>query len=359
MSLLSTIDITTGKPYQVYIGENLLDQVGSLISEVIAPCTALLLTDTNVAPLYAAQVVESLKAAGYSVRKSIVPAGEESKSFVILEKLLNDWSLQGLHRNGLIVTLGGGVMGDLGGFAASIYQRGIPFVQIPTTLLAAVDASVGGKTAVNIEAGKNLVGAFHQPLAVICDVKTIQTMDEAYFADGVAESIKYGILRQPTLFKLLSEQPPTVDSEHLAYIIENCVRYKNELVSQDEFDKGSRQLLNLGHTIGHAIEHLSHFQTSHGHAVAIGLAMIARASAKMGWSVPSLAGEIETALTNNHLPIDCPYTAEELLLAAKRDKKASTTSITIIVPLAIGECVLKTVDYDTLYTLITLGKEPS
>lgn len=357
MSISSMIQITTGSPYHVTIGHHLLDEIGTRLCNIMAPCSAVLLTDTNVAPLYADSVLNSLKEVGFSVRKSIVPAGEESKDFAVLERLMNDWSLQGLHRNSVIIALGGGVIGDLGGFAASIYQRGISFVQIPTTLLAAVDSSVGGKTAINISAGKNLVGAFHQPQAVICDVDVIKTMHPTYFADGIAESIKYGILHHPTLFYELAEQALAPDSNRLEYIIDICVRYKNELVTQDEFDHGSRQLLNLGHTIGHAIEYLSDFQTNHGHAVAIGLAMMARASVNMGWASSTLATDIEHALKTNHLPIDCPYSAEDLLLATKRDKKASTSHITIVVPLAIGECVLKTVDYDTLYTLISLGKE--
>ncbi|EJW91851.1 3-dehydroquinate synthase, partial [gut metagenome] len=163
----------------------------------------------------------------------------------------------------------------LGGFAASIYLRGIPFVQVPTTLLAAVDSSVGGKTAIDIASGKNLVGAFYQPLAVYCDVNLLQTMTPTHFADGVAECIKYGVLGQPDLFKRLSLSPLTPTAADLDHIVTQCVQHKNHVVSEDEFEKGNRALLNLGHTFAHAIEHLSNFEVTHGYAVAIGLAMMA------------------------------------------------------------------------------------
>ena len=188
--IASSIEVRTGKPYKVHIGHGLLDEVGVMLSVLHRPCQAMVVSDTNVAPLYLARLRTSLEAAGVRVLESVVPAGEASKSFAVLERLMNDWSLAGMHRSDLVIALGGGVVGDLAGFAASCYQRGIPFVQVPTTLLSAVDSSVGGKTAIDIAAGKNLVGAFYQPLAVFCDVDLIQTMDDAFFADGVAESIK-------------------------------------------------------------------------------------------------------------------------------------------------------------------------
>ena len=266
--------------------------------------------------------------------------------------------MAGLHRSDLVVALGGGVVGDLSGFAAACYQRGIPFVQVPTTLLAAVDSSVGGKTAIDIDAGKNLVGAFYQPLAVYCDVDCIATMNAHDFADGVAESIKYGVLHNPALFDRIASEKLTQTSSDLDAIVKDCVAYKNQIVSEDEREKGTRQLLNLGHTFAHAIEQLSDFATSHGHAVAIGLAMMARACLRKGWSEPGTATRIERALLANNLPITCDYEATAMLEVCRRDKKAGSSAITIVVPHAIGDCGLRTVDYETLLELLQLGKEP-
>ncbi|MDO4280763.1 MAG: 3-dehydroquinate synthase [Peptococcaceae bacterium] len=354
----TTVDVATGHPYKVHIDHGLLDSIGQRLTEVHKPCTAVILSDSTVAPLYLERLKKSVTAAGFSVLESVVPAGEESKSFAVLEKLVNDWSLAGLHRDGLVIALGGGVVGDLGGFAASCYMRGIPFVQVPTTLLAAVDSSVGGKTAIDIASGKNLVGAFYQPLAVYCDVDLIATMAEAAFADGVAETIKYGVLHHPALFARLGETALVKDAADLDEIVDICVRYKNKIVSDDEFEKGSRQLLNLGHTFAHAIEHLSAFETTHGHAVAIGLAMMARAAARKGWTTTDVAAQIEAVLATNHLPTTTDYDAGAMCDVCRRDKKAAADSITIVVPEAIGRCVLKKVSYDDLLELIKLGKEP-
>lgn len=356
--LSATVDVKTGKPYQVFIGHGLLDDIGTQLAASHPICKVAVLTDDTVAPLYLTRLTQSLTDAGFDIHTSVVPAGEESKSFASLEQLMNEWSIAGLHRNDLVIALGGGVVGDLAGFAASVYLRGIPFVQVPTTLLAAVDSSVGGKTAIDIAAGKNLVGAFYQPLAVYCDVDLIQTMEDTRFADGVAESIKYGVLGQPDLFERLSQVPLTSTATDLDHIVTQCVHHKNRVVSDDEFEKGSRALLNLGHTFAHAIEHLSNFEVTHGHAVAIGLAMMARAASKKGWCTLDVATAIETALLNNHLPISCDYDPEEMCDICRRDKKAASDTITIVVPLAIGHCELKKVSYDTLLELINLGKEP-
>lgn len=356
--ITSTIDVKTGQPYKVYVGHQLLDEVGAMLSQLHRPCQAMVVSDTTVAPLYLDRLTTSLKEAGFRVMTSVVPAGENSKSFPVFEKLMNDWSLAGLHRSDLVVALGGGVVGDLSGFAAACYQRGIPFVQVPTTLLAAVDSSVGGKTAIDIDAGKNLVGAFYQPLAVYCDVDCIATMNAHDFADGVAESIKYGVLHNPALFDRIASEKLTQTSSDLDAIVKDCVAYKNQIVSEDEREKGTRQLLNLGHTFAHAIEQLSDFATSHGHAVAIGLAMMARACLRKGWSEPGTATRIERALLANNLPITCDYEATAMLEVCRRDKKADSSAITIVVPHAIGDCGLRTVDYETLLELLQLGKEP-
>ncbi|MEE0434815.1 MAG: 3-dehydroquinate synthase [Peptococcaceae bacterium] len=353
-----TIEVGTGQPYKVEIGHGLLDEIGAHLSQLHRPCQVMVVSDTNVAPLYLPRLTASLSEAGFRVLESVVPVGETSKSFSVLETLMNNWSLAGMHRSDMVIALGGGVVGDLAGFAASCYQRGIPFVQVPTTLLAAVDSSVGGKTAIDIAAGKNLVGAFYQPLGVFCDVDVIGTMTDAAFADGVAESIKYGVLHNPALFDRIAGERLQKDAPDLDAIIGDCVAFKNKIVTNDEFEKGTRQLLNLGHTFAHAIEHLSDFATSHGHAVAIGLAMMARASMRKGLCSERTARRIELALEENALPQNTDYDANAILEICRRDKKAGASAITIVVPQAIGDCVLRTVTYDELRTLITLGKEP-
>ena len=352
-----SITVEAAKPYEVLVGQGLLDSIGENLLAVHKPCHVALLSDSNVAPLYLDRAVASLAAAGFEITSTIVDAGEASKSFASLERLMNEWSLAGLHRDDLVVALGGGVVGDLGGFAAACYQRGIPFVQVPTTLLAAVDSSVGGKTAIDIEAGKNLVGAFHQPLAVFCDANLIATMPFESFSDGVAESIKYGVLGETALFDRLSASMLSQTSDDLDEIIDVCVRHKAKIVHDDEFEKGSRQLLNLGHTLAHAIEHLSNFAVTHGHAVAIGLAMMARACEKKGWSEAGTAQKIEAVLATNHLPMTTDYDAASMCNICRRDKKAGRDTITIVVPEKIGQCSLKKVSYDDLLELIKLGKE--
>jgi len=237
-----------------------------------------------------------------------------------------------LTRTDCTFALGGGVVGDLAGFAAATYLRGIRFIQIPTTLLAMVDSSVGGKTAIDIPAGKNLVGAFYQPSLVLCDPKTLDTLSKEIFADGCAEVIKYGIINDKQLFeKLKSPIKPQIEN-----VIEACVTDKRDVVNADERDVGVRQLLNLGHTAAHSIETISHFEISHGSAVAIGTAIISRAAAKLGYCPESDTNQIIAMLELYGLPTECPYTAGELAEVALRDKKRNGDTINLIVPFGIG-----------------------
>jgi 3-dehydroquinate synthase len=250
-----------------------------------------------------------------------------------LNAALEFFAASRLTRSDLVVALGGGVTGDLAGFAAAVYQRGVRFAQLPTTLLAAVDSSVGGKTAVNLRAGKNLTGAFHQPEIVVCDTDCLRTLPEAELGNGLAEAIKYGVLCDRALFDRLSGGcPPALMSE----LIEACVRHKSFYVSKDEKDNGDRRFLNLGHTIGHAAEKCSGFTIPHGRAVAAGMAMIARAGERLGLTEPGTAAEIERALFQNGLPVTADYEATALLAAARSDKKLEGDEITLVVPRRIG-----------------------
>ena len=337
--------------YDIPIGQGLRHRAGELISEVVKPCRVLLLTDDTVEALYADGVTASLSDAGYAVVRHVIPHGEASKSAVNLIALLEKMATEHLTRSDLLVALGGGVVGDLGGFAAAVYQRGIPFVQMPTTLLAMVDASVGGKTAIDLEAGKNLAGAFHQPSLVICDVECLNTLPPEIFADGMAEVIKYAFIRDRALFDKLQGDA----AADMAETIRLCVEDKRVLVEEDETDKGARQLLNLGHTVGHAIEACSSFAISHGSAVAMGMVIITRAAEDMGICQAGTLAALTALLETYHLPTECPFTTEQLYAIALSDKKRAGGSITLVVPYGVADSRLVTVPVDALESYIRAG----
>lgn len=330
-----TVPIHTSKPYNVYIGKGLLAQAGTLINDRIAPCRAVLVSDSTVSPLYAGQTADSLTAAGYEVIHYVFPAGEASKNWSVLGSLLEFLAQSHLTRTDILVALGGGVTGDLTGFAASIYLRGIRYVQIPTTLLACVDSSVGGKTAVDLQSGKNLAGAFWQPKLVICDTETLNTLTGPTFLDGVSESIKYGIIRDLELFYDIESGGFKTHGDE---IIAKCITMKGEIVAEDEFDKGTRELLNYGHTLGHAVEKCSDFTISHGHAVAIGMHLAASIAARIGFCTEDCAHEISQSLLKLGFSLDCPYSKEELLPVVLLDKKRKGESIDFILPKEVGCC---------------------
>ncbi len=337
--------------YDIPIGRELRHRAGEMIAAIHKPCRVLLLTDDTVEGLYADEVSASLSEAGFSVVRHVIPHGEASKSAVSLIALLERMATERLTRSDLLVALGGGVVGDLGGFASAVYQRGIPFVQIPTTLLAMVDASVGGKTAIDLEAGKNLAGAFHQPSLVICDADCLHTLPAEIFADGMAEVIKYAFISDKPLFDALRDNGTASMEE----IIRLCVEDKRALVEADETDKGARQLLNLGHTVGHAIEACSEFAISHGSAVAMGMVIITRAAVKMGVSESETLTALIDLLRKYGLPTECPFTAEQLYAAALSDKKRAGGTITLVVPYGVADSRLVTVPVDALEGYIRAG----
>ena len=338
--------------YDIPIGHGLRLRAGELIAAVVKPCRVLLLTDDTVEALYAEGVTASLTEAGYSVVRHVIPHGEASKSAQNLIALLEKMASEHLTRSDLLVALGGGVVGDLGGFASAVYQRGIRFVQIPTTLLAMVDASVGGKTAIDLEAGKNLAGAFHQPSLVICDVDCLNTLPPEIFADGMAEVIKYAFIRDRQLFDRLQDGEGAGD---MIEIIRLCVEDKRVLVEEDETDKGARQLLNLGHTVGHAIEACSSFSISHGSAVAMGMVIITRAAERLGICKNGTLDALAALLERYHLPTACPFTTEQLYAVALSDKKRAGGTITLVVPYGIADSRLVTVPVDALESYIRHG----
>ena len=351
-----TIHVTASRDYDVLIGNGLLKDAGTLIAEVKAPCKAAVISDSNVAPLYAETVCDSLEAAGFTTCTFVFSAGEASKNLGTYGDILNFCASERLTRTDLIVALGGGVTGDMAGFAAATYLRGIDYVQVPTSVLSAVDSSVGGKTAVDIPAGKNLVGAFKQPLRVLCDIDAFGTLSDEVFRDGCAECIKYGVLQSPSLLNIFAAGTA---KEHIADIVAESVQIKADYVADDEFDTGARRYLNLGHTLGHAIERTANFTLLHGHCVAIGMVLISRAGEKLGMTETGTTDKLISILNTNGLPTSTDFSNEELLDGALADKKRKGDKIALIVPVRLGECMTLTVPVSELPHIIELGKETS
>lgn len=338
------IPVPTAQPYEVRLAP--LSALGAELS-VFACGTVLLVTDETVAPLYLARARQSLIDAGFRVHTVSVPAGESTKNTENYVNLLNLLAEKQLTRTDTVVALGGGVVGDLAGFAAATYLRGIRLVQVPTTLLAMVDSSVGGKTAIDLAAGKNLAGAFHQPALVLCDPAALDTLPDAVLRDGCAEVLKTAILFDAELFAHLRAHGPAFDRE---WVIARCVEHKRDVVCADEFDHGQRQLLNLGHTVGHAIERCSGYRVSHGRAVAIGTAIMARAFA-------ADADDILRTLERFGLPTETEFSTEALAQAALSDKKRRGGMLTLVVPKAVGQCELREVPVSELPAVIEAGRQ--
>ena len=349
---MRTVHVKASKEYSVQIGSGLLPTIGAEITKLISPGKAAIVSDSNVWPLYGSVVTDSLAAAGIQVVHYVIPAGEENKCGTVYLSLLNFLAENHITRTDCLVALGGGVVGDLTGFTAATYLRGIPYIQIPTTLLAAVDSSVGGKTAIDLPAGKNLAGAFYQPRLVICDTDTLNTLPEEIFRDGCAEVIKYGILYDDALFALLTRDGLNFDLET---VIARCVELKRDVVAEDEFDTGARQKLNLGHTIGHGIEAHSHFAISHGSAVAAGMAIVARASAALGICDHATSQRIVSILAQFHLPTTTALSSDELYRSALSDKKRAGGSVNLIVPKAIGDCAIYPLAVENMKSFIEAG----
>lgn len=350
--MFQTVRIEASGSYDVVIGKSLLDSAGKMCGEIFSAGKAMIVTDDKVAPLYLERVKKSFESAGFTAAEFIFKNGEESKNINTLSSLLECMAENKITRSDTVVALGGGVTGDMAGFAAAVYLRGVRFVQIPTTLLAAVDSSVGGKTAIDLKAGKNLAGSFYQPSAVICDIETLDTLDDAVFAQGMAEVIKYGVIFDKDLFNLTKSGDVKGNIEH---IIKRCVELKRDVVQKDEHDNGERQLLNFGHTVGHAIEKCSGFTVAHGEAVAIGMVIAAKAAYSLGWSKEDCTADIITALKNNALPTECKFSAEELFEVALNDKKRSGSSINLVIPEIMGKCVLRRTDANDVLEFIKRG----
>lgn len=343
---MKTITVSASKQYDIKIGTGLLSTVGQEVLRLGLVQAAAIVSDSTVWPIYGEAVKSSLESAGITALSFVFPAGEESKSSSTYLELVNFLAESGLTRSDIIVALGGGVVGDLAGFAAATYLRGIRFIQLPTTLLAAVDSSVGGKTAIDLPAGKNLCGAFCQPSLVLCDTEALGTLPADIFRDGCAEVIKYAVLFDPALFQLLEKDGLSFDRED---VIARCVELKRDVVVADEFDTGLRMKLNLGHTVGHGVEARSQFTLSHGKCVAIGLAIVTRAVKCRDWQ------RIIALLEAFGLPVRTLYPVDDIFRYTLSDKKRSGDTVSLILPRSIGSCEIQPMALEQLKKLIEEG----
>ena len=332
------------KPYDIIIGKDILNIIPDKIKELTKAKTVVVITDDNVDKLYSDTVLKMLFDKGFNALKFVFPHGENYKTMNTICDILEFMADNNVTRSDLVVALGGGIVGDVSGYAAASYLRGIDFIQVPTTFLASIDSSVGGKTGVNLKSGKNLAGAFYQPRLVVCDTKTFDTLPDENFKEGLCEAIKYGVICDKELFCILSENKNT----DIESIIKRCVSIKAKIVSVDEFDTGKRQLLNFGHTIGHAIEKSTDFKISHGIAVGIGMAIISKISDSLGWSKEDTHSPIIKCLENNNISTNTDVKTEELLSAMLKDKKRNGETINLVIPEKIGNCVLKSIEVSRL-----------
>lgn len=336
---MKTVKVNAGKGYNIFIEEGLLSQCGALIKEVTDAKKVCVISDSNVFPIYGETVTSQIEAQGFDVSTFVFEAGEESKTTSTVLQMVNFLADKGLTREDLVVALGGGVCGDMAGFAAAIYLRGIDFVQIPTTLLAQVDSSVGGKTAVDLPAGKNLCGAFHQPVLVIIDPKVLATLPEKYYSDGMAEVIKYGCIKSLKFFERIEKENSRDFIDELIY---TCVDIKRQVVENDEKEKGERALLNFGHTAGHAIEKLWNFSTvSHGAAVGIGMVMITKAGESHGITEKGTAERIASVLKKYNLPVEDSHDISRIVSAMQSDKKRTGDGIKLVMLSRLGESFIR------------------
>ena len=348
---MKTITVNTSNNYKIIIDKNILSTAGDIAAKEIGVSGCAVITDSNVDKLYSSTLIASLESAGYKVSKFVFEAGEQSKNANTFIDILEFLASCELTRSDCIFALGGGVVGDIAGFAASVYLRGIKYVQIPTTLLAMVDSSVGGKTGIDLNSGKNLAGAFHQPSLVICDTSLLNTLPTEIFSDGCAEVIKYGIINDTDLISLINSGI----RENIDEIVASCVNNKRLIVEKDEFDNGCRQLLNLGHTVGHAIEKCSDFNISHGSAVAIGMVVMMTVAVNSDLCDEYALEELIKILKENNLPTECSYTAKQLASVALSDKKRKGNTITLAIPYNVSDTRLVDISVDELEAFIERG----
>lgn len=359
---MESLDVALGeRSYPIHIGSGLLGRE-ALVAPRIKGSQVMIVSSETVAPLYMSQVLEAFTA--HDVRQVILPDGEKHKNFPTLDTVFDALLDARFARDCTLVALGGGVVGDITGFAAACYQRGVSFLQIPTTLLAQVDSSVGGKTGINHRLGKNMIGAFHQPACVLADTDTLATLSPRELSAGLAEVIKYGLLADAAFFQWLEEHLEGIlarDGEDLAYAIRRCCEIKAAIVAADERESGERALLNLGHTFGHAIETgLGYGRWLHGEAVAAGLCLAADLSARLGWLEEAAVARVESLVARAHLPVKGPRELDpaQMIALMGRDKKVQKGELRLVLLQSLGQAVLcDDFDPDALNATLEIGRE--
>ncbi len=357
---MKTLPVETSRPYEIKIARGLLPRAGILCRQALPQAKKLaVVTDSNVLPLYLGRLADSLKAAGFQVQCLTVPAGENAKCAEQLVVLWEKMMGSGMTRTDGVVALGGGVVGDLAGFAAATVLRGVNYVQIPTTLLAQVDSSVGGKVAIDLQAGKNLAGAFWQPSLVIIDPDCLNTLPDRVFSDGMAEVIKYGCIRDRAFFDLLDACGGRAGvMEHIEDVILTCCDIKRKVVLADERDTGERMVLNFGHTIGHAFEKAGHYETwTHGQGVAAGMNWAAQIGVGLGVTPPEAVEPVQNILEKYDLPVDIPCPWDVMTNAVLRDKKNLAGKINLIVMERLGHAVPYPLTFDQLLEQLEAMRE--
>lgn len=355
-----TLDIDTECPYRAHVGTFLLEQVGPLAREAAAGERAVIVTDSNVGPLYAQPVSASLAEAGYAVRTFTFEAGERNKRAATLVSILEFMAAFEMGRDDVVIALGGGVVGDMAGFAAATYMRGCPYIQVPTTLLAMVDSSVGGKCAIDLEGGKNLAGAFWQPRAVIADVGCLATLAPEQFADGCGEVIKHAVIADADLFGELERTPLTqelllADTARVAELIARNIDIKRAVVVSDEREAGLRKLLNFGHTIGHGVEAAERYRLGHGTCVGIGMVAVSSAAVTAELCDADIPERLVALL--RACGLSCAFSADDdaVFSAALHDKKRHGDTIDLVVPRAIGACALAPTPLEEFRRILEVG----
>lgn len=344
--------------YDIQIEAGSLDRIGPMVAPFAKGKRAAIITDRHVDELYGPRLQQSLEFAGLVVRRIVIEPGEASKNLAVLASVYDQLADFGMTRSDIVVTLGGGVPGDLGGFAAATYLRGVPFVQVPTTLLAQIDSSVGGKVAIDLPAGKNLVGNFYQPVAVYIDPLLLQTLPMRYLHDGLAEAIKYGCIRDEKLFALI-ESFTNDDAllAHIEQVIQSCCTIKARIVEADEFDRGERMILNFGHTLGHAVEtYYGYKQFTHGEGVAIGMAMLTERTEALGLTAAGTGRRLRQVLQQYGLPVTVDVSRDELLQRVGHDKKKSGNQLTLIILESLGKGRLFPIPYESCADYVKEGR---
>ncbi len=340
---MKKITVHASTEYDIFIENGLLGSCGNIIREKTNAQKIAVITDDTVNELYGGVCEKALREAGFDVIKFVFPHGETSKCIETLAGIYNFLCENNITRTDCLAALGGGVTGDITGFAAATFLRGIDYVQIPTTLLAQVDSSVGGKTAIDLKGGKNLVGSFKQPACVICDTGALKTLTSEIFSDGMGEVIKYGMIRDEELFELIAKNNQETVWTDIEDIIERCISIKRDVVEADEFDTGERMILNYGHTLGHAIESYYNYETySHGSAVAAGMCMMAEKTCS-----PETAERLKKCVKAYNLPTSVPADIKDLVPLCGKDKKRAASQLRFIVCKTIGKAEIHTMPFDS------------